>query len=564
MCPDSRRLATALLLSLLVHALLLSLNFGTQELGFPGFGFPWQERRIAVPELRVVLVPPRAVAAGPAARPVAELLQRAPAGPPVAAVRPVHGPSESTTQPSPKATDTIARQADLKAEAATQDAFASSPADATAPLDGDGTSEATPAPIPEPVVVALERLDEAAWVVPPAASAPSPVAAAAPGASSPAALEAARLEAERLETDRQAAVRREVAEHEAARQEAARAEDEQLEAQRLEAQRLEAETQAATRREAAEQEAARQKSARVQAERLEAERLEAARQTAARRALEQETARQEAARAQVEQLEAAQRAAARDAAARQEVARQEAARVQAERLEAERLEAARQTAARRALEQETARQEAARAQVERLEAAQRAAVRDAAAQQEVARQEAARGQAERLEAERLQAERKETERREAARRAMGRQLDEEAAQRGAAATAARQPDTRPYSLGTARRGRLWGRTDANVELVLYAEALARKIEFNTTVAVVSEVAKRPHRDPLVTVALRRDGSVESVTFDISSGVTEIDETIRRIVQSQVPYQAFPPGLARDFDVIEIRRTWYFDVAVRLY
>jgi len=55
-----------------------------------------------------------------------------------------------------------------------------------------------------------------------------------------------------------------------------------------------------------------------------------------------------------------------------------------------------------------------------------------------------------------------------------------------------------------------------------------------------------------------------VTFDISSGVTEIDETIRRIVQSQVPYQAFPPGLARDFDVIEIRRTWYFDVAVRLY
>jgi len=500
MCPDSRRLATALLLSLLVHALLLSLNFGTQELGFPGFGFPWQERRIAVPELRVVLVPPRAVAAGPAARPVAELLQRAPAGPPVAAVRPVHGPSESTTQPSPKATDTIARQADLKAEAATQDAFASSPADATAPLDGDGTSEATPAPIPEPVVVALERPDEAAWVVPPAASAPSPVAAAAPGASSPAALEAARLEAERLETDRQAAVRREVAEHEAARQEAARAEDEQLEAQRLEAQRLEAETQAATRREAAEQEAARQKSARVQAERLEAERLEAARQTAARRALEQETARQEA----------------------------------------------------------------ARAQVERLEAAQRAAVRDAAAQQEVARQEAARGQAERLEAERLQAERKETERREAARRAMGRQLDEEAAQRGAAATAARQPDTRPYSLGTARRGRLWGRTDANVELVLYAEALARKIEFNTTVAVVSEVAKRPHRDPLVTVALRRDGSVESVTFDISSGVTEIDETIRRIVQSQVPYQAFPPGLARDFDVIEIRRTWYFDVAVRLY
>jgi hypothetical protein len=32
----------------------------------------------------------------------------------------------------------------------------------------------------------------------------------------------------------------------------------------------------------------------------------------------------------------------------------------------------------------------------------------------------------------------------------------------------------------------------------------------------------------------------------------------------VPYQAFSPELAREFDVIEIRRTWYFDVAVRLH
>jgi hypothetical protein len=36
------------------------------------------------------------------------------------------------------------------------------------------------------------------------------------------------------------------------------------------------------------------------------------------------------------------------------------------------------------------------------------------------------------------------------------------------------------------------------------------------------------------------------------------------VQSQVPYQAFPPSLAREFDVIEIRRTWSFDMAIRLY
>jgi hypothetical protein len=51
---------------------------------------------------------------------------------------------------------------------------------------------------------------------------------------------------------------------------------------------------------------------------------------------------------------------------------------------------------------------------------------------------------------------------------------------------------------------------------------------------------------------------------MSSGVADLDEAIRRIVQSQVPYQTFPPALAREYDVIEIRRTWHFDVAVRLY
>ena len=77
-------------------------------------------------------------------------------------------------------------------------------------------------------------------------------------------------------------------------------------------------------------------------------------------------------------------------------------------------------------------------------------------------------------------------------RAIGRQLDEEAARREAASNAARLPNTLPLSLSTARRVRLWGRTDPNVELVQYAEAWARKIQFNTAVETVREVAKRPH------------------------------------------------------------------------
>ncbi len=55
----------ALLLSLLIHALLLSLSFGGNELGLPGLSLPWKDRRVEVPELRAVILPtPAAARAG--------------------------------------------------------------------------------------------------------------------------------------------------------------------------------------------------------------------------------------------------------------------------------------------------------------------------------------------------------------------------------------------------------------------------------------------------------------------------------------------------------------------
>ena len=119
-------------------------------------------------------------------------------------------------------------------------------------------------------------------------------------------------------------------------------------------------------------------------------------------------------------------------------------------------------------------------------------------------------------------------------------------------------------MSSPRRGRLFGHTDANAEFVLYAQAWSRKIQLNMTFDMVREAAKQPHAHPLVTVAIRSDGSVESVTFVTSSGVPAIDEAVRRIVQSQAPYPAFAPALAREYDVIEIRRSWHFDMAVRLF
>lgn len=287
----------------------------------------------------------------------------------------------------------------------------------------------------------------------------------------------------------------------------------------------------------------------LEAQRLEAERQEAARQQAA---AQLEAQRQEAARQAAVRAEAARLEAVRLETERQEAARQAAARAEAARLETERQEAARQAAARA---------EAARLEAERQEAARQAAVRAEAARLEAERQEAARQEAARAQAAQQEAAAK----REAVLRAIGRQLDEERARRDAAANATPSPSgALPLSLSTARRARLFGHTDPNADLVAYAQAWALKIQLNTLPDKVREVARRPHTPATVTVALRRDGSVESVTFVVSSGVAEIDDAIRRIIDTQRPYPAFAPNLAREFDVIEIRRTWYFDAAVRLH
>src|SRR5260370_13421682 len=99
MSPERRRLTHALLLSLLIHTLLLSMTFGGQGLWLPGFGFPWQDRRIEVSDLRVVVVPAQVTAA---VTPVAEPLQQAWVEQPVAS-GPALTPSVSRA-PTPRRT----------------------------------------------------------------------------------------------------------------------------------------------------------------------------------------------------------------------------------------------------------------------------------------------------------------------------------------------------------------------------------------------------------------------------------------------------------------------------
>jgi len=61
----------------------------------------------------------------------------------------------------------------------------------------------------------------------------------------------------------------------------------------------------------------------------------------------------------------------------------------------------------------------------------------------------------------------------------------------------------------------------------------------------------------LTVAIRRDGTVESVEINRPSGQRVLDEAAVRIVTLAAPFAAFPPDIAKDTDVLSITRTWTF-------
>ena len=67
----------------------------------------------------------------------------------------------------------------------------------------------------------------------------------------------------------------------------------------------------------------------------------------------------------------------------------------------------------------------------------------------------------------------------------------------------------------------------------------------------------------LTVAIRADGSVESVEINRSSGHKVLDEAAKRIVELAAPYAALPDDIRKDTDILSITRTWIFTRADQL-
>jgi TolA protein len=115
---------------------------------------------------------------------------------------------------------------------------------------------------------------------------------------------------------------------------------------------------------------------------------------------------------------------------------------------------------------------------------------------------------------------------------------------------------RPGDPRPARRA-VVGPAERDVPLRMYVDSFRQKIERNGGLAVSPMSGARVRIDPLVSVAIRSDGSVEEVTIVRSSGHAEIDNAVRRIVRVNARFSAFPPNVADKYDVIEIRRIWSF-------
>ena len=62
---------------------------------------------------------------------------------------------------------------------------------------------------------------------------------------------------------------------------------------------------------------------------------------------------------------------------------------------------------------------------------------------------------------------------------------------------------------------------------------------------------------VLTVAIRPDGSIESVKVNHSSGQRILDAAAVKIVEMAAPYAPFPDNIRQDTDILYITRTWTF-------
>jgi len=90
----------------------------------------------------------------------------------------------------------------------------------------------------------------------------------------------------------------------------------------------------------------------------------------------------------------------------------------------------------------------------------------------------------------------------------------------------------------------------------YVEDMLQKIERVGSINYPESARGRISGSLALTIEVRSDGSIASITIDRPSGHKVLDDAARRIVQMAGPYPRFPPNI-HDTDILVIPRTWHF-------
>jgi TonB family protein len=555
-----RRLIGGLVVSLLLHALVLLLQFGVPGLGLPG----------APPPLTVRIA---AVVPQPTPAPQPEPDSPVPQPPPPVAPRPASGmqmldPVAAPAAPPPKATPLVKKGTPRRARRISTPLPAhETEVETTRVIAQDSKLNDFSVPIARPEEAEKKTVD---------------LTEAQHGeddgdASDSAALEAAAAKAGKLKAEEEAQARKLAEEKRAAEQAALLAEQKKAE----EALRI---AEQAAQQQKAEQDAARDREQQLAQQKAEQEQAKLAQQKVEQQRVEQAKAEQ----LKAEQLKAEQVKSEQLKLEQKKLEQQTAERQRADQLKAEQAQLEKQRVEQQRVEQQKLAQQAEQQRLAEQKAAQQRAEQQRAEQQRAEQQRAEQQRAEQQKADQQRAER------EAAQR--GRELAASqpgstgqggpASGTGAGGGTNKIPkDMLGSDLGNRARDLVKGLdvlrgappgvrragerravvsfNERDLPLKMYVESWRQKIERNGALNYPRSWADAVRVDPLVSVAVRSDGTVEDVIIVSSSGRADMDEAVRRIVRVNARYSPFPPQIAERYDVIEIRRVWRFDDALKL-
>ncbi len=107
------------------------------------------------------------------------------------------------------------------------------------------------------------------------------------------------------------------------------------------------------------------------------------------------------------------------------------------------------------------------------------------------------------------------------------------------------------------RRKFIGATTKEVNYAAYLEAWRQKIERLGTINYPNNARGKIYGSLMLSVAIRKNGSIEKVKVLRSSGHKILDEAALRIIKLGEPYARFPPDIAAETDIIEVNRWWKF-------